>query len=87
MFQHTAARRRLPSIQRLRKLLRRVSTHSRAEAAASYTGLLNRGDGGFQHTAVRRRLPLIAAGYNNCLPVSTHSRAEAAAIFSIAIKL
>ena len=34
MFQHTAARRRLPIIFAIRSLIVAVSTHSRAEAAA-----------------------------------------------------
>ena len=34
MFQHTAARRRLPTFDAQKIILRSVSTHSRAEAAA-----------------------------------------------------
>ena len=54
-FQHTAARRRLlrPLVERLERS--RVSTHSRAEAAA--LSMLDRqSTQAFQHTAARRRL-------------------------------
>ena len=59
MFQHTAARRRLPGAIRANHIASGVSTHSRPKAAANagltaiHGGLL------FQHTAARRRLPLI----------------------------
>ena len=36
MFQHTAARRRLHVVNVISNLLGEVSTHSRAEAAATY---------------------------------------------------
>ena len=56
-----------------------VSTHSRAEAAASY---LMGGDDyyhQFQHTAARRRLRQVVRLADFDKLVSTHSRAEAAA--------
>ena len=80
MFQHTAARRRLPIDMRKLKMLEegfntqpreggcvvirktkgwnKVSTHSRAKAAASMRASMNR-HVMFQHTAARRRLPAI----------------------------
>ena len=56
MFQHAAARRRL--LLHFCFLFRRfsVSTHSRAEAAASHPIVLSMPQSLFQHTAARRRL-------------------------------
>ena len=57
MFQHTAARRRLPGSGVLSQIHNQVSTHSRPKAAASnrHAGMFPQGK--FQHTAARRRLP------------------------------
>ena len=55
LFQHTAARRRLPVTKNLKPGAYIVSTHSRAEAAAlllTSHALFT----AFQHTAARRRL-------------------------------
>ena len=57
MFQHTAARRRLQGGSMRSSDLIKVSTHSRAEAAA-LTLLTCLFAHRFQHTAARRRLPL-----------------------------
>ena len=57
-----------------------VSTHSRAEAAASRKLHLNKPKM-FQHTAARRRLQKRMKRIEIALTVSTHSRAEAAAKF------
>ncbi len=62
-------------------MLKFVSTHSRAEAAALNTLRNTVLCCVFQHTAARRRLPIMAL--DNVRPirnVSTHSRAEAAAV-------
>ena len=56
-FQHTAARRRLPSKEVKELQAANVSTHSRAEAAASAFYDRIHHDKQFQHTAARRRLP------------------------------
>ena len=56
MFQHTAARRRLHKEQIIAAFAQAVSTHSRAEAAASETDILPSSIKKFQHTAARRRL-------------------------------
>ena len=58
--------------------LKRVSTHSRAEAAASVKSYWPARHT-FQHTAARRRLHRIWQANNSFRGVSTHSRAEAAA--------
>ena len=59
MFQHTAARRRLPLFYTFLDPHIVVSTHSRAEAAAHGQNLyLDNLE--FQHTAARRRLQNIA---------------------------
>ena len=55
-FQHTAARRRLLKRGSLGGLSVPVSTHSRAEAAASRDGAMMHHVQMFQHTAARRRL-------------------------------
>ena len=57
MFQHTAARRRLPSVNSVLTSVVRVSTHSRPKAAAfkGYISVASFVE--FQHTAARRRLP------------------------------
>ena len=55
-FQHTAARRRLPSFFFELKLNLFVSTHSRPKAAALIQGGDNSWLVKFQHTAARRRL-------------------------------
>ena len=61
LFQHTAARRRLPTNLILTQAAGLVSTHSRAEAAA--TRHCNKTDKSpFQHTAARRRLQAINGG-------------------------
>ena len=56
LFQHTAARRRLPSTSSSGWASKRVSTHSRPKAAACKAARKRRGCW-FQHTAARRRLP------------------------------
>ena len=56
LFQHTAARRRLHRCELCQSSRLRVSTHSRAEAAATADELKEQGLM-FQHTAARRRLP------------------------------
>ena len=55
MFQHTAARRRLPTTFGDVFVLGVVSTHSRPKAAAKDKFVLNNSSL-FQHTAARRRL-------------------------------
>ena len=79
MFQHTAARRRLPKNLNFYIRLIDVSTHSRAEAAARCIESILANQYKFQHTAARRRLqePKTILYVPTC--VSTHSRAEAAA--------
>ena len=62
MFQHTAARRRLLILLPDSISLIIVSTHSRAEAAASVQITKMSGGAVFQHTAARRRLPNILLG-------------------------
>ena len=59
-FQHTAARRRLLQARQSFFSTARVSTHSRAEAAA-YTRHHQKAEKLFQHTAARRRLQIIQA--------------------------
>ena len=54
-FQHTAARRRLPLYFSVSYCFLKVSTHSRAKAAARVYLMLPFHNG-FQHTAARRRL-------------------------------
>ena len=56
MFQHTDARRRLPSIVKGQKNQELVSTHSRPKAAAQLEHLVVTYPMLFQHTAARRRL-------------------------------
>ena len=56
-----------------------VSTHSRAEAAASPEIAKRLSPRKFQHTAARRRLHYTTLTLAQLFPVSTHSRAEAAA--------
>ena len=79
VFQHTAARRRLQTARRRQCNANLVSTHSRAEAAAS-SNSTSPSAVEFQHTAARRRLQYVNLPYSPELEVSTHSRAEAAAI-------
>ena len=55
-FQHTAARRRLPMDVCYGVNSGKVSTHSRAEAAACNRPDPKACDNWFQHTAARRRL-------------------------------
>ena len=55
MFQHTAARRRLPNEVKKMILEIKVSTHSRTKAAAPFLPTVFN-IGRFQHTAARRRL-------------------------------
>ena len=79
MFQHTAARRRLPSANLCSLSWRRVSTHSRAEAAARTIIF----DIHAMIVSTHSRAEAAAAYsirsfYDN--QVSTHSRAEAAAL-------
>ena len=57
-----------------------VSTHSRAEAAASFVTSKIINDISFQHTAARRRLLGTLRYQSSVIDVSTHSRAEAAAL-------
>ena len=80
MFQHTAAQRRLLARIIFQWFGFRVSTHSRAEAAASATVATLPVIFWFQHTAAQRRLQVGAAGVDELGKVSTHSRAEAAAL-------
>ena len=56
MFQHTAARRRLQGGSMRSSDLIKVSTHSRAEAAALKNAHKILHNAQFQHTAARRRL-------------------------------
>ena len=56
----------------------KVSTHSRAEAAAA-NAFNAVAAFVFQHTAARRRLHTTSIVTWDCVGVSTHSRAEAAA--------
>ena len=80
MFQHTAARRRLPRyILRIVVLVVCFNTQPRGGGCAGFcfahaTGTV------FQHTAARRRLLLRSLVKNDIKTVSTHSRAEAAAV-------
>ena len=76
-FQHTAARRRLLYDLAALAGVSVVSTHSRAEAAASGS-CENTPPFLFQHTAARRRLLYALVKLDEKLAVSTHSRAEAA---------
>ena len=78
-FQHTAARRRLRLQGFTKAQAVKVSTHSRAEAAAPYSKVGGNFLQAFQHTAARRRLLANQYGLNPWTKVSTHSRAEAAA--------
>ena len=55
-FQHTAARRRLQPLRKVRVAAHRVSTHSRPKAAAAWTATWAKWSWTFQHTAARRRL-------------------------------
>ena len=57
----------------------KVSTHSRAEAAASRDGAMMHHVQMFQHTAARRRLPSPSSVKRKILRVSTHSHPKAAA--------
>ena len=61
----------------------KVSTHSRAEAAALCIAGSAPTKKPFQHTAARRRLHLKISGLTAAQEVSTHSRAEAAATFIV----
>ena len=78
MFQHTAARRRLPAFNISPCLASSVSTHSRPKAAAVTFHLIKT-----QHLVSTHSRAEAAAdgfgGYNTLTQVSTHSRAEAAA--------
>ena len=78
MFQHTAARRRLPEHKLSFVDTIAVSTHSRTEAAAIevFTEYVFKR---FQHTAARRRLPEQYNLSSKDAKDSTHSRTEAAA--------
>ena len=78
-FQHTAARRRLATPSKVRRLVRFVSTHSRPKAAGP--GLLQQTRGNVVSTHSRPK----AAGHNGNLSdfgyaVSTHSRPKAAGL-------
>ena len=79
-FQHTAARRRLQPFYKDRGFFMPVSTHSRAEAAATRPKVWLDAEVEFQHTAARRRLRITSDEDRVILDVSTHSRAEAAAL-------
>ena len=78
LFQHTAARRRLPLAIFSYRRHQNVSTHSRPKAAAQEKrkNLLKCV---FQHTAARRRLPCNVCVRGRAFGVSTHSRPKAAA--------
>ena len=76
-FQHTAARRRLATLHRLRRPHRAVSTHSRPKAAGAHEISLVPLPS-FQHTAARRRLDDFLAPESETTNVSTHSRPKAA---------
>ena len=56
LFQHTAARRRLPEWSKVDNGSYVVSTHSRPKAAAGLISLGPIKGPAFQHTAARRRL-------------------------------
>ena len=78
MFQHTAARRRLPKKWEMRDQVISVSTHSRTEAAAfDICNLLK-----YKEVSTHSRTEAAATFISppsNCINVSTHSRTEAAA--------
>ena len=78
MFQHTAARRRLPGefIGKIREI--GVSTHSRAEAAADGLGISQTKAIVSTHSRAEAAATNPPTRYPNH-NVSTHSRAEAAA--------
>ena len=81
MFQHTAARRRLLEDIAIGFSGGWVSTHSRAEAAASFSLLLWFLIDVSTHSRAEAAA-LIEENAMNTVKVSTHSRAEAAAIFA-----
>ena len=78
MFQHTAARRRLPGefIGKIREI--GVSTHSRAEAAADGLGISQTKAIVSTHSRAEAAASKRDT-QSRCSLVSTHSRAEAAA--------
>ena len=78
VFQHTAARRRLPLDSSIPPVLSRVSTHSRAEAAANSRFILQ----ARKTVSTHSRAEAAARSSGKVIhsrTVSTHSRAEAAA--------
>ena len=78
-FQHTAARRRLETLERLVMVVPAVSTHSRPKAAG-YQPFSDGVPTWFQHTAARRRLVDDVYIPKMFSQVSTHSRPKAAGI-------
>ena len=78
LFQHTAARRRLPEAVSLLKRKGIVSTHSRAEAAAYTTNKIKHRIASF-NTQPPEGGCRIKSDSRAVLPVSTHSRPKAAA--------
>ena len=81
-FQHTAARRRLHGLITLDCEQGSVSTHSRAEAAATQRNLISYSD--YVSTHSRAEAAAIHSRYARSVAVvSTHSRAEAAALVQI----
>ena len=79
MFQHTAARRRLPTARNDGFITLDVSTHSRPKAAACELKVEDDEVEVFQHTAARRRLRAPKLAAEEIQVVSTHSRPKAAA--------
>ena len=83
MFQHTAARRRLLVYSSITFSELNVSTHSRAEAAASipHTHLRYKPSFNTQPRGGGCKTRIVCI--RNTYPVSTHSRAEAAAYMTL----
>ena len=79
VFQHTAARRRLPEAGTSSSSRPSVSTHSRTKAAAFFDTRHVVYHPLFQHTAARRRLRPASRCRLGSDSVSTHSRTKAAA--------
>ena len=85
MFQHTAARRRLPmKVSNGAAVGASFNTQPRGGGCAMLLATLNTPDK-FQHTAARRRLLSADRINGENHAVSTHSRAEAAALVSLRV--
>ena len=82
MFQHTAARRRLPSIVKGQKNQELVSTHSRPKAAALNRECFMRINDVSTHSRPKAAANLLGQNANVKI-VSTHSRPKAAAKWEI----